>query len=174
MAGRKRYSAEDIVRKLRRADELAAEGLTGEQMAADLGVSAATLYNWRRQYGGMDTDAAKELKELREQNARLKRLLADAELEKDALREISKGKFSARRPSDAPWTCSGIGWACPRGSRARVVGLARSTYRRLPAAQTPTDPGAGARAWLRGYAAKNPCHGFRRAWAFCGSTRGIE
>ena len=76
MAGRKRHSAEDIVRKLRRADELAAEGRTGEEIAADLGVSAATLYNWRRAYGGMDTDAAKELKELREQNARLKRLLA--------------------------------------------------------------------------------------------------
>lgn len=90
MAGRKRHSAEDIVRKLRRADELAAEGRTGEQIAAELEVSAATLYNWRRSYGGMDTDAAKELKELREQNARLKRLLADAEVEKDALREISK------------------------------------------------------------------------------------
>ena len=69
MAGRKRHSAEDIVRKLRRADELAAEGKTGEEIAAELGVSAATLYNWRRAYGGMDPDAAKELKELREQNA---------------------------------------------------------------------------------------------------------
>ncbi|MCG7610767.1 transposase [Mycobacterium syngnathidarum] len=93
MAGRKRHSAEDIVRKLRRADELAAEGKTGEQIAAELEVSPATLYNWRRTYGGMDTDAAKELKELREQNARLKKLLADAELEKDALREVAKGKF---------------------------------------------------------------------------------
>ena len=93
MAVRKRHSAEDIVRKLRRADELAAEGKTGEQIAAELQVSPATLYNWRRTYGGMDTDAAKELKELREQNARLKRLLAEAELEKDALREVAKGKF---------------------------------------------------------------------------------
>jgi putative transposase len=93
MAGRKRNSAEDIVRKLRRADELAAEGKTGEEIAAELQVSPATLYNWRRTYGGMDTDAAKELKDLREQNARLKRLLADAELEKDALREVAKGKF---------------------------------------------------------------------------------
>ncbi|CAE46862.1 putative transposase (plasmid) [Mycobacterium ulcerans Agy99] len=93
MAGRKRYSAEDIVRKLRRADELAAAGSSGEQIAAELGVSAATLYNWRRAYGGMDLDAAKELKELREQNGRLKRLLADAELEKDALREVAKVKF---------------------------------------------------------------------------------
>ncbi|MEV0293873.1 transposase [Nocardia sp. NPDC050710] len=78
------------MRKQRRADELAAEGMTGEQIAAELGVSAATMYNWRRQFGGMDIDAAKELEELRGQNARLKRLLADAELEKDALREIAK------------------------------------------------------------------------------------
>ena len=81
------------MRKLRRADELAAAGASGEEIAADLQVSAATLYNWRRQYGGMDTDAARELKELREQNARLKRLLAEAELVKDALREVAKGKF---------------------------------------------------------------------------------
>lgn len=93
MAGRKRHSAENIVRKLRRADELAAEGKTGEEIAAELEVSPATLYNWRRIYGGMDVDAAKELKELREQNSRLKRLLAEAELEKDALREVAKGKF---------------------------------------------------------------------------------
>ncbi len=93
MAGRKRNSAEDIVCKLRCADELTAAGKTQEEIAAELGVSAATLYNWRRQYGGMDTDAAKELKELREQNGRLKRLLADTELENDALREVAQGKF---------------------------------------------------------------------------------
>lgn len=81
------------MRKLRRADELAAAGSSGEQIAAELGVSAATLYNWRRAYGGMDLDAAKELKELREQNGRLKRLLAEAELVKDALREVAKAKF---------------------------------------------------------------------------------
>jgi transposase len=51
------------VRKLRRADELAAEGKSGEEVAAELEVSTATLYNWRRAYGGMDADAAKELKE---------------------------------------------------------------------------------------------------------------
>ncbi|WP_336793282.1 transposase [Gordonia malaquae] len=93
MAGRKRHSAEEIVRKLRRADELAAAGSTGEQIAAELEVSAATLYNWRRSYGGMDLDAAKELKDLRDQNNRLKRLLAEAELENDALREVAKGEF---------------------------------------------------------------------------------
>ena len=47
----------------------------------------------------------------------------------------------------------------------KAVGLARSTYRRLPVAQTPADPDAEMRAWLRAYATKQPCHGFRRAWA---------
>ena len=47
----------------------------------------------------------------------------------------------------------------------KAVGLARSTYRRLPMAQTPADPDAEMRAWLRAYATKHPCHGFRRAWA---------
>ncbi|WP_255774470.1 DDE-type integrase/transposase/recombinase, partial [Mycobacteroides abscessus] len=47
----------------------------------------------------------------------------------------------------------------------KAVGLARSTYRRLPLAQTPADPDADMRAWLRAYATKHPCHGFRRAWA---------
>src|SRR6476659_5045952 len=47
----------------------------------------------------------------------------------------------------------------------KAVGLARSTYRRLPLAQTPADPDAEMRAWLRSYATKHPCHGFRRAWA---------
>ena len=47
----------------------------------------------------------------------------------------------------------------------KAVGLARSTYRRLPIAQTPADPDADLRAWLRSYATKHPCHGFRRAWA---------
>lgn len=56
-------------------------------------MSSATLYNWRRQYGGMDTGAAKELKEPLEQNGRLKRLLADAALEKDALRVVARGEF---------------------------------------------------------------------------------
>lgn len=93
MAGRKRHSAEQIVRKLRQGDELEAAGKTSEEIAAELEVSVATLFNWRRHYGGMDTDAAKELKELRDQNSRLKRLLADAELEKDALREVAKGRF---------------------------------------------------------------------------------
>ncbi len=47
----------------------------------------------------------------------------------------------------------------------KAVGLSRSTHRRLPQAQSPTDPDVALRAWLRSYATKPPCHGFRRAWA---------
>jgi putative transposase len=47
----------------------------------------------------------------------------------------------------------------------KAVGLARSTHRRLPLSQTPADPDTQLRAWLRSYAVKHPCHGFRRAWA---------
>ncbi|WP_454561878.1 transposase [Mycobacterium haemophilum] len=90
MAGRKKHSAEDVVRKLQRADEPAAAGKTNEEITAELGVSAATLYNWRRVYGGMDVDEAKELRGLRKQNVRLKRLLAESELEKDALRKVAQ------------------------------------------------------------------------------------
>ena len=56
MAGRKRHSAEDIVRKLLRTDEPAAEGNTSVQLATELEASPATFYRWRRPYGGMDTD----------------------------------------------------------------------------------------------------------------------
>ncbi|MCV7036683.1 IS3 family transposase [Mycobacterium heckeshornense] len=174
MGGRKRHSAEDIVRKLRRADELAAAGKTGEEIAAELEVSAATLYNWRRTYGGMDIDAARQLKELREQNARLKRLLAEAELEKDALREVAKGKIlspaAKRRAVDMLKEVLSMSerLAC------KAVGLARSTYRRTPVAATPADPDADLRVWLRAYATKHPCHGFRRAWAALRHDEGRE
>jgi putative transposase len=69
VAFRRRHRAQAAPR-----DELTAAGKTGEEIAAELQVSSATLYNWRQAYGGMDTDAAKELKELREENTRLQRL----------------------------------------------------------------------------------------------------
>jgi putative transposase len=63
------------------------------EVAKQLEVSEATYHRWRAQYGGLKADDAKRLKELASENARLKRLLAEAELEKDALRELAKGNF---------------------------------------------------------------------------------
>lgn len=94
MAGRNRHTPEQIIRKLRQGDELAAKGTDVEEIARQLDVSVPTLYNWRKQYGGMKADDAKEFKELKNENALLKRLLAEAELEKAALKEIAKGKLN--------------------------------------------------------------------------------
>ena len=62
-------------------------------MRRELGISESSLYRWRERYGGMDVDDAKRSKELQSENATLKRLLADAEVEKAALKEIAKGKW---------------------------------------------------------------------------------
>lgn len=93
MATRKKHSPEEIVRKLQQADRLAAEGTTVAEICRQLQVAQPTYYKWRQQFAGMSVQDAKELKALREENARLKRLVAEAELEKLALREIAKGKF---------------------------------------------------------------------------------
>jgi putative transposase len=94
MAGRKNHSPEDIVRLLQRFDELLGKGMTVELACRELGVSTASYYKWRQRYDGMSVDDAKELKELRLENAKLKRLVADSELEKLMLKEIAKGKCS--------------------------------------------------------------------------------
>ena len=90
---RRRHTPEQIIRKLREADRLLAEGQEVPEVAKHLEVSEATYHRWRVQYGGLKADDAKRLKELASENARLKRLLAEAELEKDALRELAKGNF---------------------------------------------------------------------------------
>ena len=71
-------------------------GVLGEDMAdvcRELQVTEATYYRWRNQFGGLKADDAKRLKDLERENSTLKRLLADAELEKAALKEIAKGNF---------------------------------------------------------------------------------
>lgn len=93
MASRKNHCPEDIVRVLQSCNELLEKGLTVELACREVGISSPTNYKWRQRYDGMSVDDAKELKELRAQNAKLKPLVADAELEKLMFREIAKGKF---------------------------------------------------------------------------------
>src|SRR6201984_1043980 len=93
MATRKRHSPEQVVRKLMAADRLLAEGKDTAAVCRELGVSEATYHRGRNQFGGLKGGDAKKLKNLERENATLKRLLADAEWEKDALREIAKGNF---------------------------------------------------------------------------------
>ncbi len=82
----KRHSPEQIIRKLRKAEAKLASGSTGSEAARELGISEATFHRWKNQYGGMSTSEAKRLKELEKENARLKKLLAEKELDIDILR----------------------------------------------------------------------------------------
>lgn len=90
---RKRHSAEQVIRKLRDADAMLDAGKSVGEVVQALEVSEATLHRWRNQYGGMKSEEAKRLKELEEENKKLKRLLADAELDKLILKEALKGNY---------------------------------------------------------------------------------
>ena len=90
---RKRYSAEEIINKLREADVALAQGLTASKACRKIGVSEQTYYRWRREYGGMKVDQAKRLKELEKENGRLKQLVAELSLDKAMLEEVARGNF---------------------------------------------------------------------------------
>lgn len=89
----KKFSAEQIIAKLREAEVQLAQGETVSQVCKQIGVTDQTYYRWKKEYGGMKVDQAKRLKDLEKENARLKRLLADAELDKAILREAASGNF---------------------------------------------------------------------------------
>jgi putative transposase len=93
MATRKRHTPEQVVRKLVQADRLLGEGNGVADVCRELGVSEQTYFRWRNQFGGLKAEDARRLKELERENSTLKRLLAEAELEKAALKEIAKGNF---------------------------------------------------------------------------------
>ena len=90
---RRRHTPEQIVRKLREADKLLAEGQDVAEVARHLQVSEQTYHRWRNQYGGMKADDVKRLKELETENRRLKEIVADKELEVLALKEIARGNW---------------------------------------------------------------------------------
>ena len=90
---RRRHTPEQVIRKLREAERLLGEGKTIPEAAKELGISENTYHRWRNQYGGMKAQDAKRLKELERENATLKRIVADKELEVVALKEVAKGNW---------------------------------------------------------------------------------
>jgi putative transposase len=90
---RRPHSPEHIIRKLREADRLLAEGQQVPEVAKQPQVSEATYHGWRAQYGGLKADDAKRLKKLEAENARLKRIVADKELQIQALKELGRGNW---------------------------------------------------------------------------------
>jgi putative transposase len=90
---RRRHTPEQIIRKLAEADKLLAGGKSLEEVSRHLEITESTYHRWRNQYGGMKANDAKRLKQLEIENARLKKLLAEAELDKAMLKELAEGNF---------------------------------------------------------------------------------
>ena len=90
---RRRFTSEQIITMLREAEVLVNQGSTVIEVARKLGIAEQTYYRWRKEYGGMRVDQAKRLKELEQENARLKRLVADLALDNAILKEANRGNF---------------------------------------------------------------------------------
>lgn len=90
---KKNHTPEQIITKLRKVEALTAQGATVAEAAKQIGVAEQTVYRWKKQYGRMDHHQAKRLKELEKENARLKRLLAERDLDLDILKEALSGKY---------------------------------------------------------------------------------
>ena len=90
---RRGLGAEQIVSKLRQIEVLLAQGKSAALACKDAGVSQQSYYRWRKEYGGLEIDQAKRMKELERENQRLKRVVADLSVEKQVLQDIASGNF---------------------------------------------------------------------------------
>ena len=90
---KKRFSAEQIVILLRQIEVLISQGKSAPIACRDAGISQQSYYRWRKDYGGLELDQARRLKDLEKENARLKRLVADLSLDKQVLKDIASGNL---------------------------------------------------------------------------------
>lgn len=90
---RKRFSTEQIVSVLKQAEM----GLAVSDLVRQVGITEQTFYRWRRQYGGLESDQVRELKQVVEENNRLKKLVAELSLDKAVLQDVLSKKLPGRR-----------------------------------------------------------------------------
>ena len=90
---RKHHKPEEVVAKLRQVDVLVSQGQNIADAIRQIGVSEVTYYRWRQEYGGLKTDQVKRLKELEQENNRLRKAVSDLTLDKLILTEAAKGNF---------------------------------------------------------------------------------
>ena len=90
---KKRLSAEQIVVLLRQIEVMMSQGKTAPVACREAGISQQSYYRWRKEYGGLEVDQAKRMKELERENVRLKRLVADLSLEKQILKDVAVGNL---------------------------------------------------------------------------------
>ncbi len=90
---RKRYSPEKIIGMLREAEVAIAQGMTAGQVCGQLSILEQTYYRWRKQYGGLKISQARRMKDIKRENTRLKKAVADLTLDKVILQEALEGKY---------------------------------------------------------------------------------
>jgi len=89
----RRLGAEQIVTKLRQIEVLQGQGKNIAVACKEAGTTEQSYYRWRKEYGGLNVDQAKRLKQLEDENGRLKKLVADLSLEKQVLSDLARGKL---------------------------------------------------------------------------------
>jgi putative transposase len=90
---KKTFAPEQIVAKLRQMEVLLSQGKTVPAACKDAGITAQTFYRWRKEYGGLQVEQAKKMKELQKENTQLRRAIAELTLEKQVLKDIAEGNF---------------------------------------------------------------------------------
>jgi putative transposase len=91
--GKMKFTAEQIISKLREVEVLQSSGLSITEVCRQLGIKEQTYYKWRKEYGGMRVDQAKRLKEIEQENSRLRKLVADLSLDNAILKETVRGNY---------------------------------------------------------------------------------
>ena len=91
--GRQKYTAEQIIAKLHEAEVLQSQGKSVAEAVRQIGISDMTYYKWRKEYGGLRVDQAKRLKELEQENQRLRKVVADQTIHISILKEAARGNF---------------------------------------------------------------------------------
>lgn len=90
---KKRFNAEEIIQHLRTVEIEQANGASLEEASRKIGVTTQTVARWRKEYGGLRVDQARRLKELEQENGRLKKIVADLSLDNSILKEVARGNF---------------------------------------------------------------------------------
>lgn len=90
---KKRFSSEQIIAKLRQIEVQLAQGKSIALVCKEAGISEQSYYRWRKEYGGLQIEQARRLKDLERENARLRRLVADLSLEKQILKDVASGNL---------------------------------------------------------------------------------
>jgi transposase-like protein len=131
---KKRYTPEEIVAKLRQVDVLVSQGQNISDAIRQIGVSEVTYYRWRQEYGGLKSEQVKRLKELEQENTRLRKAISDLTLDKLILQEVAR---ETSEPRASPCLCR-AGPSSVADLRAPRLCGARAAP--LDAAQGPARP----------------------------------